>query len=278
MGERGKEALLFLRTSWPPSSANLLFSLLDKLIMLSYSQVRKRYGDVEALKGVTVQFEPGKIHALLGPNGSGKSTLMKMAIGLVRPDSGQVRVDGIDPVEDPISARRIVGYAPEEIVIYESLTPAEYLSFLGYVYRLPRDELESRLETLIRVFKMKEHMGKLGGELSHGNRRKLLLMAALIHDPRVLILDEPFSGLDPEIARVLKEIMRRYADEGRVVVFSTHILELAEAVADEVTIMHLGEVVARGPMEELRGKKDLESYFMEVTGLTSELEELLKAL
>ncbi len=246
--------------------------------MLRYEGVTKRYGNVQALKGVTVEFQPGRIHALLGPNGSGKSTLMKMAIGLVKPDSGSVRVDGIDPVEDPISARKVVGYAPEEIVIYESLTPAEYLSFLGYVYGIPKEELEPRLRTLIKIFKMEEHMGKLGGELSHGNRRKLLIMSALIHDPRVLILDEPFSGLDPEIARVLKELMRKYAEEGRVVVFSTHILELAEAVADEVTIMHLGEVVAKGPMEELRGKKDLETYFLEVTGLTSELEELLKAL
>ncbi|MDK2383957.1 MAG: ATP-binding cassette domain-containing protein, partial [Candidatus Korarchaeota archaeon] len=102
--------------------------------MLSYEGVTKRYGNVQAPKGVTVEFQPSRIHALLGPNGSGKSTLMKMAIGLVKPDSGRVRVDGIDPVEDPISARKIVGYAPEEIVIYESLTPAEYLSFLGYVY------------------------------------------------------------------------------------------------------------------------------------------------
>ncbi len=246
--------------------------------MLSYEGVTKRYGNVQALKGVTVEFQPSRIHALLGPNGSGKSTLMKMAIGLVKPDSGRVRVDGIDPVEDPISARKIVGYAPEEIVIYESLTPAEYLSFLGYVYTIPKDELETRLKTLIKIFKMDEHMGKLGGELSHGNRRKLLIMSALIHDPKVLILDEPFSGLDPEVARVLKELMRKYAEEGRVVIFSTHILELAEAVADEVTIMHRGEVVAKGPMEELRGKKDLETYFLEVTGLTSELEELLKAL
>lgn len=247
-------------------------------IVLSYEEVRKSYGSVQALKGVSVEFQPGKIHALLGPNGSGKSTLMKMSIGLVKPDSGKVRVEGIDPVADPISARMVVGYAPEEIVIYESLTPAEYLSFLGYIYRIPREELEPRLRTLIKVFKMEDQMGKLGGELSHGNRRKLMLMAALIHDPRVLILDEPFSGLDPEVARVLKEIMRKHAYEGRAVVFSTHILELAEAVADEIAIMHLGELVAKGPIEELKGKKDLETYFLEVTGLTSELEDLLKAL
>ncbi len=246
--------------------------------MLSYEGVTKRYGNVLALNNVTVDFPPGKIHALLGPNGSGKSTLMKMSIGLVKPDSGRVKLDGVDPISNPIKARMIVGYAPEEIVIYESLTPAEYLSFLGYVYHIPKEQMKERIDTLIKAFKMEEHMGKLGGELSHGNRRKLLIISALIHDPKVLILDEPFSGLDPEVARVLKELMRKYADEGRTVIFSTHILELAEAVADEVTIMHKGEVVARGSMEELKGKKDLETYFLEVTGLTSELEELLKAL
>ncbi|MCC6029699.1 MAG: ATP-binding cassette domain-containing protein, partial [Candidatus Korarchaeum sp.] len=127
------------------------------------------------------------------------------------------------------------------------------------------------------VFKMEEHMGKLGGELSLGNKRKVMLITALMKEPKVLILDEPFSGLDPEVARVLKEILRRKAEEG-VVIFSTHVLELAEAVADYITILRYGEVVARGPISELKGKKDLESYFMEVTGLSSELQELLKAL
>ncbi len=246
--------------------------------MLKYKRISKHYGNVIALNDVTVDFPPGKIHALLGPNGSGKSTMIKMAIGLVKPDSGRVLVDGIDPISDPVKARMIVGYSPEEIVIYESLTPAEYISFLGYVYHIPEDVLKGRISRLIKLFKMEDHMGKLGGELSHGNRRKILIMSALIHDPRILILDEPFSGLDPEIARVLKEIMRKYVDEGRTVIFSTHILELAEAVADEITIMHKGKLVARGPIEELKGKKGLETYFLEVTGLTSELENLLKAL
>lgn len=246
--------------------------------MLRYEGVSKSYGGTVALRGVTVEFQRGKIHALLGPNGSGKSTLMKIAVGLVKPDSGRVTVDGIDPVRDPISARMIVGYVPEEILIYESLTPAEWLSFLGQIYGIRKEALRGRLSSLIRAFKMEEQMGKLGGELSLGNKRKLMIIGALLHEPKVLILDEPFSGLDPEVARVLKEVMMRRAQEGGTVVFSTHVLELAEAIADEVTIIHSGEVVAKGPTRELRGKSDLESYFMEVTGLSSELQELLKAL
>ncbi|MCS7103761.1 MAG: ABC transporter ATP-binding protein, partial [Candidatus Korarchaeum sp.] len=164
------------------------------------------------------------------------------------------------------------------VTIYESLTPAEWFSFLGYVYSIPKEVLKGRLNSLIKAFKMEDHMGKLGGELSLGNKRKAMLISALIHEPKVLILDEPFSGLDPEVARVLKEVMRRRADEGRTVIFSTHVLELAEAIANEITIMHAGEIVAKGLIEELKGKKDLESYFMEVTGLSSELQELLRAL
>jgi len=245
--------------------------------MLSYKDVTKRYGEVIALKGVTLEFQPGKIHALLGPNGSGKSTLMKMALGLVKPDSGSVNVYGVDPVRDPIGARRLIGYVPEEVLIYESLTPSEWFSFVGSIHRIDKELLKERLDNLIRAFKMEEHMGKLGGELSLGNKRKVMLISALMKEPKVLILDEPFSGLDPEVARVLKEILRRKAEEG-IIVFSTHVLELAEAIADDITILHYGEVVARGPTSELKGKKDLESYFMEVTGLSSELQELLKVL
>ncbi len=249
--------------------------------MLSYRGVEKRYGHFVAVDNVSIDFEPGLIHALLGPNGAGKSTLMKMAIGVARPDAGEVRVDGVDPARDPVSARRIVGYAPEEIVVYESLTPVETLSFLGSVYRLPRDKLEENVNLLIKLFKLGEHMNKLAGELSHGNKRKLLLVSALLHDPKVLILDEPFSGLDPEAGRVLREIMRKYSSEGKTILFSTHILELAEAVADMVTIMHNGRIVARGSPEELRKElraSDLESVFMTATGLSGELKELLKAL
>lgn len=249
--------------------------------MLSYRDVKKRYGDTMAVDGVSIDFEPGVIHALLGPNGSGKSTLMKMAIGVVRPDVGEVRVDGVDPTRDPVSARRIVGYAPEEILLYESLTPAETLSFLGSVYRLSRGELEERANFLVKLFKLEEQMNKLAGELSHGNRRKLLLINALLHDPKVLIFDEPFSGLDPEAGRVLREIMRKYASEGKTILFSTHVLELAEAVADAVTIMHKGRVVARGSPEELREElkaTDLESAFLRATGLSEELKKLLQVL
>ncbi len=249
--------------------------------MLEYRNVIKRYGSVVAVDGISVEFEAGKINALLGPNGSGKSTMMKMALGVVRPDSGEVLVNGMNPIEETLEVRRIVGYSPEEIILYESLTPAELFSFLQGVYGIPRDEAEQRVRFLAKLFKMEENMNKLIGELSHGNKRKVLVASALLHNPKVLILDEPFSGLDPEVGRILKEMMRKYADEGRTVIFSTHVLEIAEAVADEVIIVYRGKLVAKGSTEELRNKvraADLESVFMKVTGLESDLKELLETL
>ncbi len=249
--------------------------------MLKYEGVSKRFGEVLAVNGVSVTFDPGKVHALLGPNGSGKSTLMKMALGVVIPDSGRVSVDSIDPVKEPIKARRLIGYSPEEVILYESLTPSEHISLYGSIYGISRDNLVERSALLVKLFKLDDHMNKLVGELSHGNRRKLSLVLAFLHDPPVLILDEPFSGLDPEAGRVLKEFLKKFASEGKTVIFSTHILELAEAVADEVTIMHRGKVVLKGSKEELKSVKEeggLEEVFMEVTGLSSELRELLDLL
>jgi len=249
--------------------------------MLKYIDVTKRYGDVAAVNGVSLEVEGGRVTALLGPNGSGKSTLMKMAIGVVKPDSGMVEVDGVNPAEDPCEARRLIGYSPEDVVLYESLTPAEVFSFLGEVYEVPGSELERRVRRYVRLFKLGEEMGKLCGELSRGNRRKVSLVSALLHEPRILVLDEPFTGLDPKSARVLKELMRKMAYEGRVVLFSTHILELAEAVAERVVIMHRGRVAAEGEPSELREElkaSDLEDVFMRATGLSEELEELVKSL
>jgi ABC-2 type transport system ATP-binding protein len=249
--------------------------------MLSYVNVTKKYGEITAVDNVTVEFKSGVVNALLGPNGSGKSTMIKIAIGLIKPDSGSVSVDGVDPSRDPVSARRIIGYSPEEIVLYESLTPAELFSFVGSIYRIPKDIVKERINQLIRLFKLEEHMGKLIGELSHGNRRKVSLVLSLLHEPRVLLLDEPFSGLDPQAGRILKELMRKHARDGRTVVFSTHILEIAEAVAENIVIMSNGRVVGSGSPDELKKRlsaSDMESAFLKATGLSEEVREMIRIL
>ncbi|HDM23415.1 ABC transporter ATP-binding protein [archaeon] len=246
---------------------------------IEFRGVYKTYDGVIALEDVSLEIPSGKVCALLGPNGSGKSTLMKIALGLVKPDAGTVSVNGLDPFKEPIRVRRIVGYVPEEITLYESLTPAEYLSFVASVYGI--EDPESRALKLAELFEFTEHMYKLGGELSHGNRRKLMIISALMHDPKVLIFDEPFSGLDPTSGKVLKELLREYASRGRTVLLSTHILELAEAIADRVIVIHKGRVVAEGDVDELKKltrRKEFEDVFFEVTGLSKDLDEMLKAL
>lgn len=249
--------------------------------MIRYMNLSKKYSGNIAIDNLTLDIMDGVVTALLGPNGSGKSTLIKMTLGLIKPTSGRVLVDGMDPFRDPIKIRMITGYSPEEVTLFESLTPLETLNFIGSLYGLGGRELEERIGFYVSLFKLGEHMDKLGSDLSHGNRRKLSIICALIHEPKYLILDEPFSGLDPEAGRILKELMRKYASMGRLVIFTTHILEIAEAVADEIIILNRGRVVARGSPEELRALYDesrLESIFMEVTGLSSELEQLIRSL
>jgi ABC-2 type transport system ATP-binding protein len=166
-------------------------------------------------------------------------------------------------------------------VLYESLTPAELFSFVGSIYRIPKDIVKERINQLIRLFKLEEHMGKLIGELSHGNRRKVSLVLSLLHEPRVLLLDEPFSGLDPQAGRILKELMRKHARDGRTVVFLTHILEIAEAVAENIVIMSNGRVVGSGSPDELKKRlsaSDMESAFLKATGLSEEVREMIRIL
>ena len=246
-----------------------------------YDRISKSFGDVVAVNGVNLKIPNGLLYALLGPNGSGKSTLMKLTVGTLRPDSGRVLVNGVDAMLNPISVRKNVGYMPEEVVTYDSLTPAEYLSFIASLYEMPSESVRSRSEALVHLLALDEYMTKPIGELSHGNRRKVVLAASIIHDPSVLILDEPFSGLDPESAKVLKETLLDYVSKRKTVMISTHVMEIAEAISKRVAIMQGGKVVAEGELEDLRsrtGAKDLEEAFLQVTGVSGEIQDLLTAL
>ena len=246
-----------------------------------YDGISKSFGDVLAVSEVNLRIPNGLLYALLGPNGSGKSTLMKLAVGMLKPDSGRILVNGVDATLDPISVRRSIGYMPEEVVTYDSLTPAEYLSFIASLYGMPDEIVQSRSRALVRLLTLDEYMAKPIGELSHGNRQKVVLAASIIHDPSVLILDEAFSGLDPESAKVLKETLLDYVSRGKTVIISTHVLEIAEAISKRVAIMQRGRLIAEGPLDELRsrtGAKDLEQAFLQVTGVSDEVQELLEVL
>ncbi|MCD6510455.1 MAG: ABC transporter ATP-binding protein [Thermoprotei archaeon] len=247
--------------------------------VIRFEDVWKQFGNLMVLKEVSFSVNNGEIVVLLGPNGSGKSTLFKMTLGLVKPDSGRVFVEDIDVLLNPIEARRRVGYMPEDLIVYESLKINEYLEFISSIYGVQVDI--DMVEKVIDLLGLQEHLGKLIGELSHGTKRKVLLAALMLREPKVLVLDEVFSGLDPSSARIVKTWIRELVKRRAGALISTHILPIAEAIADRVLIIHQGRIVSEGKPSELKEifrVKELEDVFLQVTGYSSEIEGIIKAL
>ena len=253
---------------------------LDQDITARAENVCKYYGSVVALDGVSLELRRGEITGLLGPNGSGKSTFIKLLMGFMRPDHGRVVVLGQDPYDNP-AVRTRVGYVPEELALYEALTPKEFFDLVARIRRLKPEDYEERLSFLARSLGLWDRMDDLIGSLSRGNKQKVAIIAALLHGPELLLLDEPLTGLDPVVARITKEILYDMRDHGTSILFSTHILELAEAICDRIVILHRGRVVAEGTVEEileLAREKSLEEVFLEVTGKAHEVYEVVRAL
>jgi ABC-2 type transport system ATP-binding protein len=245
--------------------------------------VSKSFGDIRAIRDLSIQVRFGEIRGLLGPNGSGKSTFMKIILGILRLDAGSVTICGIDVKTSPIEARRMIGYVPETPRLYEYLTAAEYLDFIGSAYVMQPDVRTERVRELLHALQMEEHVNELMSGYSQGMRQKIALIAALLHKPRVLILDEPLNGLDPRSARIVKDLLNRLASEGVAVLFSTHVLEIAEAICHRVTIVNEGSVLATGTIQELRSMvglngSSLEDVFLRLTGGedTAEVVEALR--
>ena len=253
---------------------------MDYAIILE--SVSKRFGDVWAVRDLNLKIEYGRVYGLLGPNGSGKSTTMKMILGLVKPDSGKILVDGIDVSKDPVEVRKIIGYVPETSRLYDYLTGIEYLDFIGEAYGMSPEERKRRIEEFLEAFELKGRENELISGYSKGMKQKIALIAALIHKPRILILDEPLSGLDPRSARIVKDLIHELAEEGVTTIFSTHILEIADAVCDELAIMYEGRKIAEGKPDELKqmageSGSTLEEVFLKLTG-AEDVREIVEAL
>ncbi len=250
-------------------------------IVAEAKHVVKRYGTTIALDGVTLELKRGEIIGLLGPNGSGKSTLIKILMGFVPPDSGYVSVLGVNPYEYP-DIRAKIGYVPEEVRLYESLTPKELFDLAARIRRTDADKYHRMLETLSNAFGLRSKLHNLIGSLSKGYRQKVAIVLALLHDPEILLLDEPIIGLDPVVAKVFKEILMELKRRGRAILFSTHILELAEVICDRIAIIHKGRIVLEGTRDEIveqaKERGALEEAFLEVTGKRGEIEEIVKAI
>lgn len=238
----------------------------------------KRYGEKSAVEDVSFSVQSGEIFGFLGPNGAGKTTTIKMIVGLLKPTAGTARVAGYDVQAQPLLAKASSGYVPDEPNLYSKLTARELLRFVGELYELPGDLVARRTDELLRLFDLVEAGDNLVDSYSHGMQQKTSLAAALLHDPKVLILDEPTVGLDPKSARMIKDILRQIADRGAAVMLSTHILEIAERMCDRIGIINKGKLIAVGTLSELRaldtgagnagqaGAPSLEDIFLELTG------------
>ena len=249
--------------------------------MIRVEGLVRKFGSTVAVKGISFTVHDGEIYGLLGPNGSGKSTTMKILAGILKPTSGRVVVGGVDVAEDSLGVRRIVGYVPETPVLYESLTPVEFFNFVGSVRGIPKEELQERVETLVRAFGIGSYLGEMIGSLSFGTRQKVSLIAAMLHDPKVLILDEAMNGLDPKSARILRELLLQFKEEGRSIVFSTHVLALAETICDRVGVIYNGEIIAEGTVEQLKEfahEESLEDVFLKLTESQEEVASIVQAL
>jgi ABC-2 type transport system ATP-binding protein len=246
--------------------------------------VTKRYNEIVAVNNINLAIPTGEIFALLGPNGSGKSTTLKMLLGLVQPTAGQISVLGTDVAKDPVAVKRQVGYVPESPDVYEFLTGIEYLDFIGDVYGVSAAEKQQRVTEYLKALQLEGREGDMINSYSDGMKKKISLISAFLHKPKLLILDEPLNALDPRSAKIVKDYLQSLKAQGVTTILSTHVLEIAEAVCDRIGIMYQGSILALGNMTELREKavlpgSGLEEIFLKLTGtgdLKAVVEELLK--
>jgi ABC-2 type transport system ATP-binding protein len=242
--------------------------------LIDIRNISKSYnkGAVRAVDRLELHVKKGEIFGFLGPNGAGKTTTIKMIVGLLNPDEGDIFIDGANIRDNPIEAKKKIGYVPDNPNLYERLTGVEYLKFMADIYQVPPDLREERIGHYLEMFELKDAASDLIKSYSHGMKQKIAITGALIHDPDVWILDEPMVGLDPKSSHLLKNGMREHCDRGKTVFFSTHILEVAERLCDRIGIIHKGKLIAAGTIDELKkgvglsgGMGSLENIFLEMT-------------
>jgi ABC-2 type transport system ATP-binding protein len=240
------------------------------------------YGTFVAVENLSFRVNNGEIYGLLGPNGAGKTSTIKVLVGVLAPKSGDVKIYGV-PISDEVNSKAQVGYVPEEVVLLDSLTPREFLEFISSIRELQPEVINPRLERLISAFELKQYFDTPIAALSMGNKQKVALIAALLHEPRLLILDEPLVGLDARSSKILKELITFHARKGGAVIFSTHIMEVAEKLCSKVAIINKGKIVGEGTVDELRklvknAEGSLEDIFLKVTEQEAGMQDVIKAL
>ena len=237
--------------------------------MIELKGVVKSFGEKRAVDDLDLTVEDGEIFGFIGPNGAGKTTTIKMIVGILEADGGEIKVGGIRLQEDPLGVKRMISYVPDNPFIYEKMTGYQYLNFLGDVYGLDKESRNMSIARYAQAFEIEENLKDYISGYSHGMQQKIALIGALLHEPEVLILDEPMVGLDPKSAFTLKELMKEGCQKGKTVFFSTHIMEVAEKLCHRIAIINHGKIVAVGTLEEIKSKfkedGSLEEIFLELT-------------
>ncbi len=249
--------------------------------MIEVKRLKKRFGSTLAVDDVTFKVEDGEIYGLLGPNGSGKSTTLKILTGILKPTFGEVHVDGINSSKHPNRVKEVIGYVPESVDLYESLTPNDLFNMVGSIRGIEHAQLNSRVNYFVDAFNIGQYLHQYIGTMSFGNKQKVSIISALLHDPSVLIMDEGMNGLDPKMAKILREILFQFKDEGKSIIFSTHVLPLAEMICDRLGLIHEGKIIAEGTVEELKdmsSQSNIEDVFLELTKSKDEVLGVVEAL
>ena len=234
--------------------------------MLKIEHLTKTYpGGKVGVQDLTLEVKPGEIYGFIGHNGAGKTTTIKAVVGLHKFEQGTVTIDGVSVIDDPLRAKSITAYIPDNPELYDNLTGMQFLNFVADIFKVPKSERKGRIEKYADELEIRSALNNQVASYSHGMKQKLAIIAAFIHEPKLLVMDEPFVGLDPKAAFSVKQMMREFCDKGNAIFFSTHVLEVAEKLCDKIAIIKGGRLIASGTMEEVKGDASLEEVFLEVT-------------
>ena len=234
--------------------------------MLKIDHFTKTYGEKKAVDDLTLHIQQGEIYGFIGHNGAGKTTTLKSVAGIMGFDSGEILIDGVSIQKDPIGCKKKMAYIPDNPDLYEFMTGMQYLNFVGDIFAIPADQRKQRIQELADTFELTGDLNQPISAYSHGMKQKLAIISAWLHAPKLILMDEPFVGLDPKASHILKGMMREVCNRGGAIFFSTHVLEVAEKLCDKIAIIKGGKLIRSGTMEEVKGDTSLESVFLELEG------------
>ncbi len=234
--------------------------------MLRIENLTKTYGEKRAVDNLSLHIAPGEIYGFIGHNGAGKTTTLKAVVGILQFDKGEVFIKGESIRKNPLACKQKIAYIPDNPDLYEFMTGIKFLNFIADIFGVPEEKRQERIRKYADLFEMTENLAQPIASYSHGMKQKLAIISAWIHEPKLIIMDEPFVGLDPKAAHILKQMMREICDEGGAIFFSTHVLEVAEKLCDKVEINRYGQLIQSGPMQEVKGDDSLEEVFLELEG------------